>query len=388
MRRGRGRTDGGGRAGRSLRARLAGCFAAASAVLLAAALAGQAAAQSGGLGSFFIDPEDHHLDVSALLARGGFIPMPIIITEPAVDNGFGIAGYFVRKPEGRRTPTRTIFGAAKTGNGSKGGGFFRSGAFGDDRFLYQIGFAQGLAVLDFYPGNRDVSLTYNNDITFAVLRGRYRFGDTRFSLGPALRYRSNDISLDTGGRFPDAEDFAGTTVVLPSVALEAHYDNRDNPMSPTRGLNVAADVQSFSEALGSDIGFTSASVFGTWFASRDKWTLGLMGDGEATGDRAPFFMRPDVEIRGVARNRYQGEQVAMAEAELRRELTPRWSALGFLGHGRTFGDGASEATGYGVGIRYRIARLLGLDVGIDYARGPDQDVFYIQFGHAWSRKMD
>jgi hypothetical protein len=42
----------------------------------------------------------------------------------------------------------------------------------------------------------------------------------------------------------------------------------------------------------------------------------------------------------------------------------------------------------GVGFRYRIARQLGLDVGIDVARGPEDAIYYIQFGHAWGRDMD
>ncbi len=42
----------------------------------------------------------------------------------------------------------------------------------------------------------------------------------------------------------------------------------------------------------------------------------------------------------------------------------------------------------GVGFRYRIARKLGLDAGIDLADGSGGAVFYIQFGHAWTSAMD
>lgn len=291
-------------------------------------------------------------------------------------------------PEGRKTPTRTILGAAKTGNGSWGGGAMQSGAFGDDRIFYSVGFGTGLAVMDFYPGNRDYALTYTNDITFAEIRLRYRFGDTNFSLGPSLRYRSNEIALDAGDRFPALTDYAGRTIKSPSIAIEAHYDSRDNPMSPTSGLNIVADIQRYPTALGSDIAFTSTSLFGAWFTSRDAWTLGAMAQGETTSDSTPFFMKPDLNLRGLSRGRYKGQEVVMAELELRRQLTTRWAAVGFVNHGRTYGDGASDATGYGIGVRYRIARLLGLDIGLDYAKGPEEDVFYLQFGHAWGRQMD
>jgi hypothetical protein len=34
-----------------------------------------------------------------------------------------------------------------------------------------------------------------------------------------------------------------------------------------------------------------------------------------------------------------------------------------------------------------IGRKLGLDGGVDLDFGPDQEVVYLQFGRAWSRKM-
>ena len=37
----------------------------------------------------------------------------------------------------------------------------------------------------------------------------------------------------------------------------------------------------------------------------------------------------------------------------------------------------------GLGIRYFLARHLGLRVGIDIARGPDETAFYITVGNAW-----
>ena len=105
-------------------------------------------------------------------------------------------------------------------------------------------------------------------------------------------------------------------------------------------------------------------------------------------------MQPSVNLRGVPYDRYQGGRALSTEVELRRQLHPRWTGLGFVGYGMTesansavFKSDASVVTG-GVGFRYRIARQLGLDVGIDVARGPEDTIYYIQFGHAWGRDMD
>ena len=90
--------------------------------------------------------------------------------------------------------------------------------------------------------------------------------------------------------------------------------------------------------------------------------------------------------RGIGR-RPSGPQLALDGVEAGGGVLT--GPVAFLAaDGSTFGDGATEVTSYGLGLRYRIARLLGLDVGVDYAFGPDQDVVYIQFGHAWESEMD
>ena len=37
----------------------------------------------------------------------------------------------------------------------------------------------------------------------------------------------------------------------------------------------------------------------------------------------------------------------------------------------------------GAGVRYLIARVLGLYVGADYAWGPEDETLYVQVGSAW-----
>jgi outer membrane translocation and assembly module TamA len=102
----------------------------------------------------------------------------------------------------------------------------------------------------------------------------------------------------------------------------------------------------------------------------------------------PFYQLPYIEMRGIPAVRYQDENTTVAEAELRWNVTPRWALVGFLGAGRAWGseNGFSDAdtrTAGGAGFRYLIARRLGLYVGMDYARGPDDDAIYIQVGGAW-----
>lgn len=86
--------------------------------------------------------------------------------------------------------------------------------------------------------------------------------------------------------------------------------------------------------------------------------------------------------------RYQGNYVAVAEAELTWQIDDRWSVLGFGGSGRAANsfdelkDSSSRVT-KGAGFRYLIAKRYGFEMGVDIARGPEEDVIYIQGGTAW-----
>jgi hypothetical protein len=45
---------------------------------------------------------------------------------------------------------------------------------------------------------------------------------------------------------------------------------------------------------------------------------------------------------------------------------------------------AEAVTAGGVGVRYFIARKLGMHIGVDVARGPEDTVVYLQVGSAWN----
>jgi len=71
-------------------------------------------------------------------------------------------------------------------------------------------------------------------------------------------------------------------------------------------------------------------------------------------------------------------------------LSNRWSLVGFGGYGRAFesfddmSKGAS-AWNAGMGFRYLTARLFGLKMGVDVARGPEQWAVYVVFGSSWMK---
>jgi hypothetical protein len=104
----------------------------------------------------------------------------------------------------------------------------------------------------------------------------------------------------------------------------------------------------------------------------------------------PFYMMPFISLRGAPVMRYQGEQAAQVEAELRRQFWNRLSLLGFAGYGAAWNDferienEMTVVTG-GPELRYELAREYGIHAGVDLAFGPNETAVYIQVGNAWPR---
>ena len=63
------------------------------------------------LGDLMHDPDDGGIDMSRwLLEHKGFLPVPIIISDPAVGYGGGLALVFFHRPQGQATQRTTADG--------------------------------------------------------------------------------------------------------------------------------------------------------------------------------------------------------------------------------------------------------------------------------------
>ncbi|TPE46954.1 BamA/TamA family outer membrane protein [Amaricoccus solimangrovi] len=346
----------------------------------------------------FFDREDGAFDLSNLLQRGGFVPVPVIITEPAVDGGFGMVAQFVTFPDGDpRYATRRMLGGAKTGNGSYGYGYMQTGHMLDHQVRYQIGIGRGDLTIATYPGDGDRALTYTSAYDYAIVGSAYWHlpVDTRFSAGPRINFRRLETRLDTSEVFPALGRDIGRTTTLGAAGFGLHFDDRDNPVTPTRGLNAYVNADMYNSAFGSDRDFELYTAAGYYFRPlSEKLRFGLMGKLSTADSGVPFYLAPSVDLRGVEANRVQGQRALSAEAQLTRQLSDRWALDAFAGFGEAwagdktfFSDSGGIVTGGG-GFRYRIASALGIDAGLDVAVGPEGPIVYIQFGSAWSRGMD
>ena len=356
------------------------------------------------LAQSFSDPEDGALDMSEfIIDYKGFLPIPLIITEPAVGYGGGLGLMFVRnslrerkaESEGGYVAPPDVFGAAfaATENGTKfaaAGGMITFGEH--EEWRYRGGIARIDANLDFYGtgsdlGTGDRSIGFNLDGWASSQQFLRRIGNTSHFV--ALRWIYLDLTSTFDPTRPQpAAALRPRELRSSGVGPSLEHDSRDNIFTPSRGMHAALDALFYSPEIGGDDKFQTyrAHVF-HFTPIGGALVLGSRFDARAARGEVPFYQLPFIDLRGVPKGRYQDRTVSAVEAELRWAVTPRWSLVGFAGGGKAWGgETFSEANAVfagGMGLRYLIARRLGIHMGIDIARGPEETAFYIQVGSAW-----
>ena len=349
----------------------------------------------------FIDPDDQQLDLSYFLENPrGFLPIPIIVTEPAVGYGGGMAGMFLRPreeagEEGWARPNISGIGGFGTQNGTWGAFAGDSTLWFDGRLKTMVGAGTGRANLDFYGQGLnlpvlDQGVRYTLKFGGAVAQASWQIAPkSPWWLG--LRY----VAAEVEPTLRDEPIFAGLAsairikVSAPTAILE--YDTRDNVFTPTRGIYAETSYMASRQALGASVDFERfQQVLIGWLPLASNVTVGANGNYERSSAGTPFFLRPYVQLRGVPAVRYQGDRAVSGEAELRWQFDGRWSVLAFGGAGATRTDRRDDVLRQnvgsgGFGLRYELARKFGLNAGIDVAHSPGTTAIYFVVGNAWFR---
>ena len=365
----------------------------------------QAVAQEKDKDALFRDPQDGALDASEwLLDRKGFLPVPVVITEPAVGYGAGAALVFFREslrereakvePGHKLTPPDIYVAAmAGTENGTRvigGGGLV---TYDDDRWRWRGFVGHPDINLDFYGVGGKIEsgerkLGYNMEGWISTQQVFRRLGETNNFVGARWIY------LDLDSRFealrPDPILPPRSRAVTSSgLGVSLENDSRDNFFSAERGWKGSVEAMFYSPSLGSDNEYQvySAQAFG-YVPLSAKFIIGGRIQGRMSRGDVPFYQLPFIEMRGVPLARYQDQSAGAVETEVRWNVTPRWALVGFVGVGGAWGartsfSDAGAITAGGAGFRYLVARRLGLYAGLDVAKGPEDTAIYIQAGSAW-----
>jgi hypothetical protein len=347
----------------------------------------------------FMDPTDGQFDTSEwMLNRRGVLPVPIIITEPAVGYGGGAALLWFHKSKADREKTEAgetlgfppsvtaVFGlGTENGTWAAGGGHFAS--LRDDTIRIQGGGGYASMNLTFYSD--DVPVDFNIVGGLVTADARFRIKQTPLFLGASYRFAAVSATRKGDPLTPLplppslGDDIGG-------IGLVAQYDSRDNIFSPVTGQNLEVMGIFNAKGLGGGSNWQMLDYdLRSYHLLHPRFALGVrLGGGSTWGD-VPFYALPYVNLRGIPALRYQGDSAGEGEFELTWRVWKRWSLVGFFGAGWTYSGAGTSDTDNGPfpagggGFRYLLARQAGMQVGIDVARGPEDTAFYIQVGGAW-----
>ena len=364
---------------------------------------------SGGTGDWFsdtlIDPEDGMLDASDYLASArGFLPIPIIITEPAVGFGLGAAVAYFHAPKEldpeehphHGPPSISVGFGAKTDNGTYFYGGAHMGVWKDDHIRYMGVLAEMNINMTFFLDGRTDStslergIKFNIDGTFLLQEAKFRLKESNWWLGANYMYTTATNTFKLGETLPPSLPDPQFDFDLAGLGVFIEYDGRNTVFTPTKGLSAKFTYKNFDDNWGSDYDYDDykSSLF-HYTPFGDYSSLGLRLEAQTVSGDVPFFAYPFVSLRGIPAMRYQGESALVGEAEYLWGVTPRWSVVFFGGVGHTTSVSRFRETGQtvgagGLGFRYRLARKQGLQTGIDIARGPEDTSIYLTVGSAWA----
>lgn len=352
----------------------------------------------------FKDPEDGALDLSQfLLEAHGVLPVLIPITEPAVGYGGGAALlYFHNRTKKYDTyvpPSVSGVAGLATENKTWGAGVFHRHIFGENRVRTMTAVFKPDVRVNYFGNNNPVleenPVSIRMDSWVVLQKVEARLGDSNFYAGASYSYFNTEVTFDTiPGRPIINEILKGlnTNSTISAIRPGVTYDSRNNAFTPTKGINAEVSVNYSAKWLGSSDDFTTLHTdFLAYLPISERLNSGWRFQGSYLLGEAPFYAYPFVSLRGIPALRYQGDNVLVSETEWSYNVYRRWTLLGFFGGGKAFSDfgdfgQANWAYTVGTGFRYKVARLLGVDMGADFAWGNGEDfAFYIVFGTSWLR---
>jgi hypothetical protein len=352
------------------------------------------------------DSLDGAFDLSDyIIDANGFVPVPYIITEPAL-GGFGgaLVPVFIKKRppyvdsvKGKAVytpipPDITGGALAYTVNGTWLAFGFRSGTLVKSRIKYMIGGGYADVNMSFYRTFNNLGekeLKFNFKAAPIMLQATKRIGLSRWYAGFRFVFLNAEAKYVGDTLLENIAKTFESEKTISTLGGIVEYDNRDNIFTPDRGMKLHIDGNRADDFLGSDFEYWRINYYTYLYRPLSKRLIGgLRLDGQQVFGDVPFYLLPYMNMRGLPACRYQGNASILSEGELRWDFVRRWSIMAYAGTGKAFDEwsdfkSAEWITSYGTGFRYLLARKFRLRVGIDIAKGPENWAYYIVFGSNW-----
>lgn len=340
------------------------------------------------------------------------VPIPVIITEPAVGEGLGLGiGYFhpTKSPDiteldsienpntvldkslaPKPPPVVTgVFGGV-TNNGTWAAGVGHMNTFRDDSIRYLGVAAYANVITDFYVLDRPFEFNLEGVVIYQELKFRLARSNWFLGIGGSYLDATNTFEINPPESIGvEIDNFLARDFKDVGLKGRIMYESRDDSMMPGRGRLFDLSLTGYDDALGGNYDYTTLEAkLLSFHPLHERFVLGLRGEYSTVDGDPPFYAVPWVTLRGIPAMRFQGRDVLVAEVEGRFSFNQNWAMVAFYGRGWTDIDVSDLETeqkirAYGIGGRFRALKDQGVWVGIDLAKGPEDTVYYVQVGHPW-----
>lgn len=338
-------------------------------------------------------------DVEETEKKFDFLAMPIPMANPTVGTGLGFNAMAMYSLGENAPPSATGVFGFYTDSDSWAAGLYQMVHSEDDiwRGLGAIGTVN--LNVQFYgvgndPGEENPGIPIGQDISFLYLQAlRQAYGD--FYVGIRGRSSQTVTTIRLGEIFPPEWDIPDPALdsQITNIGPMMQWDSRDNTFTPVEGSLIEAVALFADESFASDFTYQLYTLEYSKFLSLSKdVVLAVRGTGCSAHGDAPFYdiclLGSDDKIRGYEAGEFRDSRMLTAQAEARWRFSDRWGSVAFLGGGwlaESFSDlSFGEALpSYGVGVRFLASEEHKVNVGIDYARGEDNDSWYFRIGEAF-----
>ena len=327
-------------------------------------------------------------------------PVPILFYTPETDVGLGV-GYPTSFKSGDRCAERRVNllipALIYTSKQQSVGRIFSKQFFNEEKYLIDFVGAFN-RYPDKYYGIGDRTAIQDEEVFTevyaSVAADLYRRIVDNGYLGVGLSrdvFRIEDIE---GSRtLSSGAVVGGDSGAIAGVGAKVLFNDRNNEFQATRGLIFEGGVVKFDESFGSDFNYLqNRARLRTYLPTTPGQVVALDFLWEEAIGSVPFRKLAQLGgqnfLRGYFLGRYRNNVVVGAQAELRQELSDRWSVVGFAGTAKVASNASSLPrarliSSAGSGLRYVLDLQSRINIRLDLAGGGDSRAVYFGVGEAF-----
>jgi hypothetical protein len=335
---------------------------------------------------------DQSIDCGKKKKNFDLLVAPVPMASPETGAGLGVGAIVFYNPNHEPQQWISGIGVLATTLGTKGVGVFHSMSLGQDRIRIRVLAAYAQIKDKFYgigpdAGDAGHLVKLDNEGVQLQLQGLFRVIEHGYA---GFRYKLKTNNIDQGVTsdvvaIPPPDQLSSTLSAVGPVLV---YDTRDNSLRPRRGTFASASWLFGAKALGDNFKHNKLDLAVNRYWSTEPGTVFAMRATMCAADGdVPFYdlclFGSNGDLRGYTIGRYRDRASWSLQAEVRKHITGRWGAVGFLGlggiapsAGDIFDDSNLLPAG-GVGVRYQPFRDNDVNIRLDFGLGKNERGVYL-----------